>query len=250
MRRPVAKLTALAVGIYLIGMIALFPASLAVRWFVPAMPGITLGPADGTIWNGHIAGISYRDWNLGAAIWSLEPLALFGLAVGADVQLERPGRGPLAANVLITPSAIEFTALRGAVTLAELASAGMLPSNIASGEIILNLERLKVQNDLPVAADGVIGVTNLQTTLLPGVALGNYEASVETTDTGISATFRELEAPIDIAGQADVRPDGSYTVSGSITPTPETPESLRRGLMLLGQPDSSGRYEFSFSGRL
>ncbi|HEX7047505.1 MAG TPA: type II secretion system protein N [Gammaproteobacteria bacterium] len=250
MKRRVVKFAALAAGVYLIGLIALFPASLAVRWFVPSMPGITLGAADGTVWNGHIAAISYRGWNLGAAEWSLEPLALFSLAIGADVQLERPNRGPLAANVRITTSSMEFTALRGAVTLAELARAGMLPANVASGEIILNLARLEVVNDLPVAADGVIGLVDLRSTLLPGVPLGNYEADIETTDAGISATFRELEAPLDIAGQAEVKPNGSYTVTGTITPTPQTPESLRRGLMLLGQPDASGRYEFSFSGTM
>lgn len=250
MRRPVLKFAALAVAVYIAGLVALFPASLAVRWFVPDMPGVTLGAADGTVWNGHIAGISYRGWNIGAAEWSLEPLALFGLAIGADVLIERPGRGPVAANVRITPSDIEFTALRGAVTLEELGRAGMLPANVASGEVILNLEQLVVRNDLPVAADGVLGLTDLRSALLPGVALGSYEADVETTESGISATFSEIEAPLDIAGQAEVKPDGSYTVSGTITPTPETPESLRRGLALLGQPDASGRYEFGFSGRL
>lgn len=250
MKRPVLKFTALAVVIYLAGLVTLFPASLAMRWFVPAMPGITLGNADGTVWNGHISGIGYRGWNIGAAAWSLEPLSLLQLSVGADVLIEREGRGPVSANVRITPETMAFGALRGAVTLAELGKAGILPSNIANGEIILNLDRLEVQNDLPVAADGVIGLTELQSALLPGVALGSFEAELETTDAGIEATFHELEAPLDIAGQALVKPDGSYTVSGSITPTPETPEQLRRGLMLLGQPDASGRYAFNFSGRL
>lgn len=250
MKRRIAKFAALGAGVYLIGLVALFPASLALRWFVPEMPGIVLGTANGTIWNGHISGISYRGWHIGAAEWALEPLALLQLSIAADVRIVRPGRGPVMASVRVAPATIEFEALRGAVTLAELARAGMLPSNIASGEIILDLDRLEVKNDLPAAANGVIGLTGLRSTLLPGVVLGSYEAKIETTDDGIQATFHELEAPLEVAGQATVKPDGSYAVSGTITPTPETPESLQRGLMLLGQPDASGRYEFAFSGRL
>lgn len=249
--RLTAKLVALAISVYLAGLIARFPASLAIAWFVPATPGLVLGAADGTIWQGRIASIEYRGWNIGTADWSLEPFALFGLAVAADVKLERPGQGLLSAAVRATGAGrIEISDLQGAITLADLSRAKLVPGNIATGDVILNVENLELLNGRPVAADGRLGLANLRSALLPGVALGNYEGELATTDAGIAASFREVEAPLRVAGQGQLGADGRYTVSGSITPSAETPDALRRGLALLGQPDASGRYSFSFSGQL
>lgn len=251
MNRRVLKFAALAVAVYLAGLLALFPASPAIAWFAPPTPGLALGPARGTIWNGSVASVEYRGWNAGAAAWTLKPRSLLGLAVAADVVLERAGQGPLSASLRATSAGrIEITDLRGAVTLDELARAKLLPANVASGEVILNITRLELLDGRLLHAEGKGGLVNLRSALLPGVPLGDYEGEITTTDNVVIASFRDVTAPVRVAGQAQIQPDGSYTVSGSITPTNETPESLRRGLALLGQPDASGRYSFGFSGRL
>lgn len=246
-----AKFIALAVIIYLTGLVTLFPASLAIRWFMPATPGLVLGAAEGTVWNGRVSSVEYRGWNIGAADWSLQPLSLLSLAVAADVQLERSGQGPLSASVrMTTDGRIEIRNLQGGITLADLSRAKLMPANIAGGDVILNLQQLDVHEGRPVAANGRAGLAGLTSALLPGVALGSYEGKIETTDAGIIATFSEVDAPLRVAGQAQIGPDGRYSVSGNITPSAETPDALRRGLGLLGQPDASGRYSFSFSGQL
>lgn len=250
MTRGRVKFIALGVGVYLAGLLVLFPASIAVNW-APQVPGLALGAASGTLWQGKLDGVNYRGLALGSATWSLHPLSLLGLAVAADVTLDRTGRAPLSTSVRATPAGlVEISALRGGVTLAELARAGVLPANIATGDVILDLDRIVLDNGRPVAAEGRGGLVNLRSTLLPGINLGSFEGEIQTTDAGITATFRDVEAPLRVAGQAQVRPDGSYDVSGAITPVAETPEALRRGLALLGQPDASGQYSFRFGGRL
>lgn len=245
------KIGILAFLVYLAGLVTLFPAPLAARWFMPAMPGLVLGPAEGTIWNGRITDIEYRAWNIGAAEWSLRPFSLLALDIAADVKLERPTQGPMSAFIRATTDGqVDVRDLQGGITLADLSHAKIMPANIASGEVILNLQRLDLLDGRPVAAQGQIGLANLNSALLPGVALGNYEGEIETTDAGIIASFRELEAPLRVTGQAQLGQDGRYTVSGNITPSADTPDALRRGLALLGQPDASGRYSFSFSGQL
>ena len=251
MKRPAARLALLGIGVYLAGLIVFFPATLAIRWFVPSTPGLALGAADGTVWNGRLAGVTYRGLDLGAAEWTLHPLALLGLAASADVALERASGERMLASIRATLAGdVAISGLRGSVSLAELARAKLLPANIATGDVILDLQQLDVQNSRPVAAAGRVGLTNLQSALLPGIALGSYEGNVETTDAGIAATFRELDAPLRVAGKLELRPDGAYNVSGSITPVAETPDALRRGLALLGQSDPSGSYAFGFSGTL
>ncbi|HEX6929962.1 MAG TPA: type II secretion system protein N [Gammaproteobacteria bacterium] len=251
MTRPVLKFTVLAITVYLIALIALFPASLAVRWFAPAMPGLTLGPADGTIWQGRMTGMTYAGWNPGTLEWTLEPLSLLTLAAAADVRIVRPDAAPLSANLRMTPGGdLRISGLQGVLTLAALEKMRVVPRNIASGDVILNLEYLEIVNGLPVTATGRIGLTGLQSTFLPGIALGSYEAELEPVENGIRANFRDVEAPLRIAGEARLQSDGRYTVTGSVTPTGETPENLRRGLAVLGSPNASGSYDFSFSGEL
>lgn len=251
MKRGLLKYAALAVAVYLVALLALFPASLALRWFAPAVPGLALGAADGTLWSGRIGGVEYRGLDLGVAEWSLQPLALLTLTAAAEISLDRPNGAPISAEVRAGfDGSAEITALHGAFTLADLERARLLPKNIASGEVILNLERLELLDGRPVAATGRGGLTNLRSPLLPGVPLGSYEGDIDTDDNGISVVFRDVEAPLRVTGEAVLSPDGRYTVSGSVLPTAETPEELRRGLALLGQPDASGRYSFRFSGTL
>ncbi|MBW3566650.1 MAG: type II secretion system protein N [Proteobacteria bacterium] len=252
MKRPALKIAILVVAVYLVGLLALFPASLAVRWFVPSIPGLVIAPASGTVWNGNVTGIRYADWNVGSATWKLDPLALLTLQIAADVNVERANATPLLFNVRTGLAGnIAFTDLKGELTVADLEQLRLVPRNIASGNLLFNMVLLELSRDgRLLAADGRLGATNLQSAFIPDVSLGSYESDVETSDTGISATFRDVEAPLRVGGQANLQPDGRYTVSGNITPTEETPESLRRGLVLLGQPDASGRYAFRFNGSL
>lgn len=245
------KVALLFAIVFIAGLLALFPAPLAARWFVPAVPGLALGPVSGTVWEGRVASLAYRNLDFGRASWSIDPLALFTLSIAADVTLDRAGNAPLNASVGISPSGrITIENLHGTLGLDDLGQAGLVPRNIANGDLMLDLERLGVSNGHIVAADGRAGLAGLQSTFLPGVPLGSYEGRLETANDLVIATFSDVEAPLRLNGRAELEPDGSYTVAGSITPTAETPEKLQQGLRFLGQPDASGRYAFSFEGRL
>lgn len=251
MKRPVLKLMTLVVVIYLFTLLALFPASLAARWFMPPISGLVMGPVDGTIWNGRIAGVEYNGLNAGNSSWQLDPLALLTLRAVADVQLDRGDAAPMEFVVAAgLGNRIEVRNLQGTLTLAELEQARLMPRNIASGNVLLNVPRLVLENQRPTFAQGRVGLTELQSRLLPDVPLGSFEGEIDTANSVITLAFRDVEAPLRVTGQAQLQPDGRYTVTGNITPTNATPDALRRGFALLGQPDASGRYTFSFNGQL
>lgn len=251
MKRPVLKLVTLVVVIYLFTLLALFPASLAARWFMPPISGLVMGPVDGTIWNGRIAGVEYNGLNAGDASWQLDPVALLTLRAVADVQLDRGDASPMEFAVAAgLGNRIEFRNLQGALMLAELEQARLMPRNIASGNVLLNVSQLVLENQRPTFAQGRVGLTELQSRLLPDVPLGSFEGEIDTANSVITLAFRDVEAPLRVTGQAQLQPDGRYAVTGNITPTNATPDALRRGFVLLGQPDASGRYTFSFNGQL
>lgn len=245
------KIAALCALVFLLGLVAMFPAALAARWFVPPVPGLVIGPLEGSIWEGRANSIEYRRMSLGATRWNVDPLGLLALTLDAQVTVERENAAPLRADVAISPSGeIEVESLSGTLTLADLEHAGLMPRNIARGDVMLDVAALRLADGRILAADGRAGLVNLQSSLLPGVSLGSYEGRFETGADTVTATFSDVEAPLRLNGRAELRPDGSYTASGTIIPTADTPEALRQGLMFLGQPDASGRYNFSFDGRL
>lgn len=245
------KIALIAVVVFVAGLIALFPASLAARWFVPDVPGLVLGSAEGTAWNGQVNGVEYNGWNAGNLHWSLNPLGLFLLRADAELRLERDA-GEITAEVSATSDGrVNVVNLRGPLRIADLENARLVPRNFAAGELVLNVERLILDNGRPVSATGRIGLVNLHSPLLPRVPLGDYGGEMSTPEEGdIRLSFTELEAPLQVRGEARLSADGSYQVSGSITPLSETPEQIRRGLVFLGSPEANGAYPFSFQGTL
>lgn len=245
------KWMALAVAIYIAALVALFPATLALRWFLPSVPGLVIGPADGTVWDGHIAGVRYSGLNAGTLHWNLHALSLLTLHASADIVLERPDASPLAFSMQAgADGVVTLRDIAGSTSISELERAGIVPRNVASGDVLARFSVLELAEGTPRAAEGTLGVSGLQTAFLPGTPLGSYQGEVTTTDEGIRVNFNDVEAPLRIAGQALLKPDGSYSVSGTVTPGTATPDALRRGLVLLGRPDASGRYQFGFDGRL
>lgn len=249
MTRAGLRLTGLVVVVYLVGLLTLFPASLAVRWFVPDMPGLALGPTEGTIWRGRIDSVEYLEWPGGQASWKLNPLALLSLRANADIELRRHQGNTISAYVSARPDgSADIRSLRGTLTLRDLEQLRIVPRNVASGELLINMDRLQLHDGRLLAAEGRLALTDLRTPLLPNEPLGSYSAEVTTEDNAVVARYSQLEAPLEVSGDARVHPDGRYTVAGSILPTRETPEMIRRGLGFMGSPDSSGRYPFRFEG--
>lgn len=243
------KLALLGVAAFIVFLIASFPADLALRWFAPSMPGVNTGFVEGTIWNGVARNAGYRQMVAEEIRWDLHPLSLFAGSVSADVAVKLP-RGNIKASLhqdLGGDTVIEN--LQGSLPLAQAAALGIMPRNIAEGEILLNIERLELVNGKPVAANGRIGLANLESALLRGVSLGSYQADIATQEESITATFTDVDAPIRVQGSFTLQ-SGQYSVDAKMLPAEGASPQIANGLKLLGQPDASGRYSFRTSGRL
>src|SRR6185312_1659026 len=99
MRRG-AKLATVAVGAFLVVVIARFPA----RWAAGALPaGTTCLKLSGTLWSGTCAGLMQAGAPVGDLTWRLRPLRLLTGSLSADVVLAR-GSGMASGRVDIGPS--------------------------------------------------------------------------------------------------------------------------------------------------
>ena len=250
MKRPRLKIALLAIAVFLVGLVVKFPASVGASLTSDFVPGFSAGTATGTIWNGSLDAPRWNGRSIQSLEWDLHALNLLLLEASADIDARIDGEN-LSATVTASPSGrLEVENLRGNISLDSLARLQLMPANLARGNVLLDIGQLVLDNRQLVAAEGRAQLTNLESMLLKGVALGDYAGTLENADEGIRLTFRDVQAPLELQGTANLAATGSYRTEGTVRPTSETPEKLRQGMQFLGKPDNSGRYRFSFQGRL
>lgn len=247
---PTRKIILLGIVVFLLGLLVKLPASVVLPAGAGLLPGTSISQASGSAWNGKASGVTVAGRRLDSVEWDLAVLRLLLLQLSADVSANVAGDRLSARVTAGLDGRIEVHQLRGSVQLASLEQLRLLPRGMASGEVLLDIEQLLLDAGKPVEATGRAQLAGLRSGMLPGVALGNYAGTLQTNEQGIRLDFRDTEAPLELQGSATLLPDGSYRSQGTVRPTGDSPQQLREGMKFLGPQDDSGRYRFSFNGRL
>ncbi len=230
------------------------PMDLVHAWLAPrlALAQVQLHGVDGYLGNGRATRVDLRGLPLIDDVqWRLQPLQL--LLGRAQYQLTGGGRGSvLAGHVAILPSATlilgdtRYTA--PVAQLASLAGQGNLP---IQGQAGLNLEHLRLHNQWPERASGVVSVRGLGWTLgRETVLLGDYQATVEDTTAGLEAQIETLGGNLQVRGEARLGQDRSYELELQLKPGAEAPPLVNNLVRNLGKPDAQGWYRLRRQGHM
>lgn len=241
-------LIAAGVAAFLVFLVAMVPAT-AVSSRLP--PAASLRGVSGTVWSGQAAAFAVQGHGLGALRWSCSPWRILLLEWSCRVTL-RPAEGEVSAVVAL--------GLGGKFALSE--AAGSLPittfEGIASprgwtGSLELDVENLRLVGRRPVEASGRVLVRALKAPGPGGQPLGDFELVIGEgavgTDT-LTGRLRDLGGPLRVRGAIELKPDGSYLVSGEAAPGPGAGPAIFDTLAFLGPPDSQGRRPFTIEGTL
>jgi len=231
---------------FLAGLVILFPARVAYRWFAPE--NTQLSGISGSVWSGaaqemSVAGLYLRDLR-----WRLRPLQLVTAKIALSLEASLSS-GFVEANVAVGPGGrIAVTDLNGSVPLQAVAALVRIPG--LSGNASVQLAELDVRNGLPVAVVGTVAVANLVAPPIDSGSIGGYRAEFFTAADGVSASVEDTDAVFDFAGSLKISPDRSYQFIGRIAPTDRTSEKLRQQLRFLGSPDERGQHQIRLEGTL
>lgn len=230
---------------FVIGLVTLFPARVAWEWFAP--PGIALSGIDGSVWRGSASEASAHGLYLRELAWRMNPGALLTGRLAYHVE-GAPGGGALAADVAVTAGGrVRITDLTGTVPLPLIEALAGVPG--MGGYAQATLATLEIAEGVPVAADGLVEVTNLVLPFVAPTSLGGYRAEFQTREDGIVAAVRDAGGVVDLAGQLTLGRDREYEFLGYVAPTGDTPPGLVQQLQYLGSPNTQGQYELRLSGR-
>ena len=241
-----SRLLTVGLVVFVIGLIAMFPARVAYHWASP--PGVAIAGIEGTVWRGRalegeVAGLYLR--NIG---WRMRPLALFRGQIAYAVEADAASGFASANAALGAGGRVALEELSASLTLQTLQDLVGMPG--LDGAMTLQFQRLEFEDGVPVAANGVLEVANLRAPIVHRSPLGGFRAEFFTQDTGIVASVEDVEAVVDLAGSLSLTPDRSYQFIGQVAPTDGTPADLREQMRFLGSPNERGNYEIRLEGQL
>jgi general secretion pathway protein N len=242
----IRQLAMAGVAVFIVGLVALFPARVAYRLLGPAE--LHLAAIEGTIWQGtaregEAAGVYFRDLE-----WMLRPLGLLGGRLALDLSVS-PAGGFLETRARIgAGGSIELDDLEGAVSIAALQT--VVPTPGIEGNVRLSIDRLAFENGFPVAADGIVDVVSLVVRGLSPSPIGDFRAQLTTGDDAITGSLEDTGGALDLAGSVRLGADRRYVLDGLVAPTPQASSALVNQLQFLGSANERGQRPFRLEGQL
>jgi general secretion pathway protein N len=242
----------LGVVIYLFFMIALFPASIAVK-LVPLPKNVTLSGASGSIWSGKIETLNIQGRQIEQAQWQLSPWGLFLGEAKLDFVIGNRastvnGKG----MVTFSMSGIDAEGLRFEAPSSFLLGKARLPfSTKVDGEFSLFVNTLQQGTPWCEQLNGKVFLNHVQVKNQFGnYPLGDIELGLSCEDGNIKVSSDETMNTLGLDGTVLVKADKMIQVSAKIKEVSSQPEDLKKALGFLGKKDSQGYYPISYQGRL
>lgn len=246
MIRSTRGLIFLGLIVFVIGIVVLFPARVAIGWFAPS--GVSISGVQGSVWRGRAEEASVDGFYLRDLNWTASPLALFYGKFAYQLAAS-PISGFFDSHVSADLEGnVTMTNLTAALPLGIFADAAGIPN--LDGNASAKFERLEIVDGLAIVADGTIQIANLIVPFLGRESLGAYSAEFRTQNNGIVALIEDADGIVDLAGSLQVRTDRSFKFLGQVIVTAKTPQSVRQQLKFLPPANERGQQEIRLEGVL
>jgi Type II secretion system (T2SS), protein N len=234
----------LVVAVFAVTLLVRLPAE-ALSWLLPR--SVACESPGGTLWHGGCAEIRSGALALDDVHWTLHPLSLLRAQAALDVDSNDPRARGTAQLTLHLNGDLDIATLNASLPL----EGGIVPVPAGwSGVLDLGIDQASVRGGHIAALQGTLTARSLQMEHA-GADLGSFELKFPAASVGdapMLGTVRDLGGPLSLAGQLQLRRDGSYELDGSIAPRDDSSAEVQRALNLLGPPDASGRRPVSFAG--
>jgi len=234
----------LVIAVFALTLLVRLPADL-VAWLLPH--SIACESPSGTLWHGGCAEIRSGAAAIADVRWTLHPLSLLRAQAALDVNSNDIRVRGSAQLTLHVNGDLDIAMLNASLPL----EGGVVPVPAGwDGVLDLGIDQASVRGGHLTAVQGTLTARSLRMDH-PPTDLGNFELrfpAVPVGDAPMLGTLRDLGGPLSLAGQLQLRRDGSYELDGTVAPRDAASTDLQHVLNLLGPPDAAGRHPVSFAG--
>jgi general secretion pathway protein N len=241
-------------GAFLLFLLALLPARVALGWLLPETSRIA--GAYGTLWTGSLAAAEIGTLRLGGTRWRLSPWALFTGRLAGDVETsigEADAGGAVSIGV---GGRLSCTGCRYEGPIAALRT--LIPvAQTLGGNVRLDLQALDVREGWPrriqaTAALSGVPIVAAGAVSGPQAPRGDFEASVSADpvpeDGTLTVAVKDAGGPLRLEGALRVKPPGAYEFAGRAQARADAPPEFVNALSLLGPRGPDGSTEISVAG--
>ena len=245
MRTGVAKFVAIGLLVLLIGLVARFPARVALEL---APDAVRVSGISGTIWKGRASGLLVSGVYLRNVEWQSSPLSLFTGRLKFAVKAS-PANGFVESDVSIgLTGAVHLEDLNAALPLSAVADVVSVPG--LGGNSSLQFAELSFSDGAPTSADGTLEIANMLVPALSDGNLGGYRLEFSNFEDGIIASVEDTDGVVDIAGTVSLRAGGAYSLLAQLSAKQQAPASLKRQIDFLPDGTAPGQHELRLEGSL
>ncbi|RUO23637.1 hypothetical protein CWE08_03040 [Aliidiomarina iranensis] len=241
------QLISLVVAVYLVGLIVLFPAKVALS-FAPIPANVNINRVEGTIWRGSLGYLESEGLSFHDVSWRLKFTDLLRLRATADVNIPSHPNNLLQGQAQLQASgnSIRIQNANLAANLEDMLVLSPVSSPIPlQGGVSMNISEFELGNPVCNAFVGQAYAIQVQARLGSSWQnLGDYEAQLGCTDGRISVDIPENNL-LGLSVTGSFAPTGIDFRIG-IAPQPSAPQGIRDLMQWLGEADSQGRRYFNF----
>jgi hypothetical protein len=245
----------LGIFAFLITVVALFPAAPVVDRIRPQLGTIALEGVNGKLYKGVIDTVRSTDdllplefQNVG---WVLVPNTLLKGAAGASFSFDGYGGSGKGMATRGWSGSVDITDFEFNAQAKALESLLPLPIASFSGQLIGNIERVSVVNNLLAMAQGKLSWEDAALETPSPTALGTVEVDIKPQgEQAHVVTLKAVGGDVLMDGSVTVSMDGDFTANVLFTPTSAASQAVRNGLRQMGRSDGEGRVRFKRTGNV
>lgn len=203
----------------------------------------------GTVWRGSAQGIDILGMQLGPSSWQFRFLSLLRARPAVSFNTTIGGESLSGIAASRGRGQVRLTNVMGRIPIEALAA--YLPTGFFTGTAQIDLSKLELLNNWPVAIDGQLLVQDVKAlTTRPPTAFGDYEVSfTEQNEAPLTGILRDVNGPVELSGQLQLEADRSFKLDATLMPRPGASPQISNMLNFVGPLDNQGRRTLSFSGR-
>lgn len=223
---------------------------------VPLPEPLKLSGVEGRVWQGSASNVSWQNESFGRLQWTLLPSKLLSgkaeaqIRFGQGSEMQLTGRGVVGYGLDGTLYAENLMASLPVSQVIKMAPPMPIPLTL-SGNIELTVKRLDYATPYCRAGEGtLVWNTDKIGTPLDELVVGPVVADVTCSDSVISLNGGQKSAQVESEAEVVLQPNRRYQSKAWFKPASEFPKAFSEQLAWLPDPDSEGRYQFTYNGRL
>jgi len=240
-------------AIYIVSLLLTTPAAMITR-FIPENSGVKIGHTSGTLWNGKLSQVDYRNqFQLQKLTWEFDWLALLTLKAQADVKFNN-GRKVMTGSGFV---AYGFSGLTLSDVSVDLNANALLPylklpvPVTPSGKFSLVIESASQGTPYCDELDGYLVWHDAKIkTPMGNVDLATPSMDLSCSEGGLVASLKQHSEQLTTNANILLTEGGSYLLQGNIIGREALDPTILQALSWIGPKNESGATALNFKGRL